>query len=62
MNLHKVVSTLTIAGICILPLAVTFGCTGCTGPPRGTGNNTNTSQTNEFDGTPFSDDTTNTTN
>lgn len=59
MNLHKVVSTLTIAGICILPLAV---ISGCTGPPRGIGNNTNTSQSVEIDNTPFSDDTTNTTN
>ncbi len=53
MNLHKVVSTLTIAGICILPLAV---ISGCTGPPRGFGNNTNTSQSGELDNTSFSDD------
>ena len=59
MNLHKVVSTLTIAGICILPLAV---ISGCIGPPRGIGNNTNTSQSGELDNTSFSDDIPNSSN
>lgn len=77
MNLYKAVSTLTMAMICSLPLAVS---TGCTGPPRGTETNgtatqgteesTNTSQPNEIDEPfdsndyepPFSDDYSNTTN
>ena len=64
MNLHKAASTLTIALSCVLPLAA---ATGCTGPPRGTGNNvtgnsTNTSQPIEIDDPPFSDVYSNTTN
>jgi len=59
MNLQKVVSPLTMTLICILPLAAV---TGCTGPMRGPVNNTNTSQSGEFDDIPFSDDSYNTTN
>ena len=59
MSLHKALSTLTIAVICVLPLAVT---TGCTGPLRGTSNNTNTSQSNQLGNTSFSDYDSNTTN
>ncbi len=58
MNLHKVVSTLTIAAILVLPLA---GLTGCTGPLRGSGNNANTTQFGEFEEFPYSEDSPNTT-
>ena len=60
MKSHKVVLTLTLAVICILPLA---GITGCTGPPRGYGNNTNSTQFGEYeiDATDVFYDTTNTT-
>jgi hypothetical protein len=59
MNLHKVVSPLTMTLICILPLA---GVTGCTGPMRGPANQTNTSQSGDIDNTSFYDDSYNTTN
>ncbi len=64
MNLHQVVSTLTIAVILILPLAVT---TGCTGPPRGarsntTGNPSQDSSPADEENDHFSDVYSNTTN
>jgi len=66
MNLLKAALTLTMAFVCILPLAVS---TGCTGPPSGTAetapggsteNQANTSQPG--DNTAHSSDYSNTTN
>ncbi len=48
MKLLKVVSTLTIAAIFVLPLA---GLTGCTGPLPRSANNTNTTQFAEYENT-----------